>query len=436
MYRTAMYRTAMYQTAMYQTMISRLSIVCISVLFSVNGSSLIAVETPAVETGEASAVQFKKLVLTHEYYCDGIAAGDINGDEHLDIVAGPYWYEGPSFESAHEFYPAVAIEKEPSPSNSMFSFVRDFNGDGHQDILVLGRVHKHAARWYENPGGKQLKKAGVWQSHFVFDFVRGESPMLADVDRDGLPELLTHWDGRWGMIEPKADDPYAAWLFHPVGADEQWKQFYHGEGFGDVNLDGRLDLIINDGWYEHPEDSASEEWPFHRNRFSEGRGGAQMFAYDVDGDGDNDVVTAADGHGWGLEWYEQLTTAGAVQFKRHKIMGDRSQETQFGVAFSQPHALDLCDIDGDGLKDILVGKRMWAHGPEGDVEPNADPVLYWFQLQRDPEGQVQFVPRLIDKQSGVGTQVQAIDVNGDDRLDVLTVSKLGTFVFLNQGSAE
>ena len=157
-----------------------------------------------------------------------------------------------------------------------------------------------------------------------------------------------------------------------------------------------------------------------------------MFAYDVDGDGDNDVISSIDGHGWGLAWYEQSRGEdGRIDFAEHRIMGDRSEMKMYGVAFSQPHALALADVDSDGLSDIIIGKRLWAHGPTGDVEPNAAPVVYWFKLQREPTGAVRFVPHLIDDRSGVGVQITAQDVNGDKQVDVLTVSKRGTFVFLN-----
>ncbi len=215
-------------------------------------------------------LRFQRQVLSDQYYCDGVAAGDINSDGHLDIVAGPFWYEGPEFKKSHAFYEPVVLPREPSPSNSMFSFVYDFNGDSNPDILVLGRVHKHEAKWYENPGTTD----GYWKSHFAFERVRGESPALVDIDGDAAPEVICHWDGRWGWIHPDASDPYQPWTFHPIGDDEGWPQFYHGEGVGDVNGDGRLDLILNDGWYQQPErGSEKKSWLFHRHRFSQGRGG-------------------------------------------------------------------------------------------------------------------------------------------------------------------
>jgi len=153
-----------------------------------------------------------------------------------------------------------------------------------------------------------------------------------------------------------------------------------------------------------------------------------MVCFDVDGDDDQDVVTSLNAHEWGLAWFENQGNT----FERHMIMGDREEQPQYGVAFSQPHALEAGDLNGDGLPDIVTGKRMWAHGPTGDVEPNADPVIYWFELTRSSSGKTRFRPHEIDRQSGVGVQIALADLNGDQALDVLSASKLGTFVFFNE----
>lgn len=376
----------------------------------------------------AGLVGFEKQTLETQYYCDGLDVGDFNRDGHTDIVAGPYWYEGPGFDRRHEIYAPTPFEPAKEQSNSMFSYVHDFDGDGWPDVLVLGRIHLHPARWYENPRGEE----GPWKEHFVFERVRGEAPPFVDIDGDGAPELICHWEGRWGWIAPERGRPTERWKFHPVTEPGEYNQFYHGTGVGDVDGDGRLDLILNDGWWGQPSGGSSgEPWTPHAFRFAK-RGGAQMLTQDVDGDGDRDVVTSLDAHGWGLAWFEQVREEGRIALRPHSIMGDRSEEARYGAAFSQPHALALGDIDGDGLADLVTGKRRWAHGPSGDVEPDGEPVVYWFRLVRVPGGAVRYEPHRIDGSSGVGTQIVVADVNGDGATDVLTASKLGTFVFRNR----
>ncbi len=388
-----------------------------------------------LDSPSVSPVRFERIVLTDKYYCDGIHYGDIDRDGVLDIVAGPFWYQGPDFRRARAFYSPVALPPEKSPSDSMFSFVHDFSGDGWPDILVIGRVHLHPAYWYENPGARVTISDEPWQKHYAFERVQGESPPFVDLDGDGRPQLVCHWQGRWGWIEPDWQQPRAPWKFQPLSEVAEWKEFYHGTGVGDLNGDGRPDLVLNDGWFEQPETSdarRNQSWPWHPFKLSDDRGGAQILIYDVDGDGDNDVISAMNAHGWGLAWFEQVRDRDRLTFQKHPVMGTRDDIARFGVAFTQPHALDAGDINGDGLPDLIVGKRMWAHGPAGDIEPSAAPVLYWFELQRDPQTGARFVPHLVDQRSGVGVQVVAVDIDGDGDVDILTASKLGSFLFRNE----
>jgi hypothetical protein len=100
---------------------------------------------------------------------------------------------------------------------------------------------------------------------------------------------------------------------------------------------------------------------------------------------------------------------------------------------TQMHAFDLADMDGDGLKDFVTGKRFWAHAPPTDPESDAPSMLYWFKLVRGEGGKaVDFVPYPIDNDSGVGTQVTIADMNGDKLPDVIVGNEKGAFVFLHE----
>ena len=87
-------------------------------------------------------------------------------------------------------------------------------------------------------------------------------------------------------------------------------------------------------------------------------------------------------------------------------------------------------MNSDGLMDIVTGKRFWAHGKDGpDPDSNGAAVLYWFKLVRPATGQAEFIPYLIDDDSGVGTQVTAGYISNPKYPDVVVGNKKGVVVF-------
>ncbi len=369
---------------------------------------------------------FEKIKLTDDYHSEGASFGDFNRDGTMDVVSGPYWYEGPAFKQRHEYYPAKVFPKERGYADRFFSFIHDLNGDGWDDVFAVGFPSKDSY-WYENPRGA----GGHWKKHLAARAVGNESPTLGDLTGDGKPELVYNTGGLLGYARQNKRNAAAPWEFHPISPKGDWHHFTHGLGLGDVNGDGRMDVLMKDAWWEQPASlEGGPVWKKHPVRFA--GNAAQMYAYDVDGDGDNDVVTSLQAHGYGLAWYEHVKNdAGAITFTRHLIMGSKESDNPYGVKFSQLHALNLIDMDGDGLKDILTGKCRWAHGPRGDAEPNAAPVIFWFKLVRKG-GKVSWLPHLIDDDSGIGRQVEAGDISGNQLADVVVGNKKGAYVLLQR----
>jgi hypothetical protein len=393
---------------------------------------------PLIGRAEKPLPEFKKITLSDKFYCEGANYGDFNKDGKLDVAAGPYWYEGPDFQKKHEIYPPVAFDPHHY-SNNFLTFTGDFNGDGWLDVLYVPFPGTDAY-WYENPG----RSGGPWKKHLAVHDCGNESPAWADLIGQGRPQLIyctsSKSGGHLGYATWDPAKPNDPWVFHPITLkDSRYQRFTHGLGVGDINGDGRKDVVEASGWWEQPA-RLEEGKPWIKHPFKFAEAGAQMAVYDVDGDGLADIITAWHCHQYGMVWYQQQRNGapgtpgrGEISWKQHVILPPQPDLKSGALRISQMHSLDLADIRGDGLKGFVTGKRYWAHGPEGDKEPAAPAVLYWFELRRDKQAGVQFIPHMIDDNSGVGTQVIAKDLNGDGVPDIIVGNKKGVFVFLSQG---
>jgi putative membrane-bound dehydrogenase-like protein len=377
--------------------------------------------------GKPAKVSFKKTTLERAFRSEGVGMGDFNNDGLLDISAGSVWYEQPNTltrrasEGAAPWTMHVLGTKANSfdiktYGDTFMNWAEDLDGDGRQDLIVVDFPGKQTW-WFQNPGHTSQEP---WKKHVVVPVTNDESPQYTDVDGDGRRELV-YGDGakRLALARPQAN-PLVEWRATPISApgDVNIVNFYHGLGIGDINKDGRNDIVVPNGWWEAPVETTNEVWVFHPAPF--GAPQAHMYVYDFDGDGDNDVVGSS-AHSVGIWWYEQ---DGKV-WKTHLI--DKS--------IAQTHSLVLADINGDGLPDLVTGKRFYAHNGR-DPGENEPPEIAWYELSRDSDaagglrgGQPKWTKHVFDDDSGVGTQFEVHDMNGDGLLDVIVANKRGVFYF-------
>ncbi len=391
------------------------------------------------KTAPPTTVSFEKIQLLDKYVTEGASVGDIDADGHPDIIAGPLWWKGPDFKRCYayapiKYFPITGPGLEGYATN-FFTYPDDFNGDKWTDILRIGLPGENS-QWVKNPGKTKFSITdSVPEPKYSNATINvcHESPNLVNVIGDEKKELLAFSEGRLVLGIPTSENK-KGWKTLAISPhdSERFPVYSHGLGAGDINADGLIDVFERSGWWEQPEGwDESTPWKYHSYPFSLGTGGAQMFAYDVDGDGDNDVVTSMDAHGYGLSWHEQLSGQDGIGFKEHVVMTNLPEDNAYGASFSQLHALALTDIDNDGILDIVTGKCYYAHN--GRDPGSEDPaVLYWFRTVRSPDGCAELIPYKIDDDSGVGRQISTGDLNNDGKIDIVTANKKGVFAFIQK----
>jgi hypothetical protein len=364
----------------------------------------------------AGEIQFTKQTLCEDFFSEGCAVGDFNRDGKPDVLAGPFWYESPDW-TPHEIRKPGEFQAKGGYSLSFGCGVEDVNNDGWDDAIVIGFPGKEGW-WYENPKGGD----GHWTERVFSECVCNESPLAIDYDLDGRRDLVfpSENDGSWAWYKAPSEVGGTEWARNIISASPSpgTHRFAHGVGVGDLNVDGRNDVIITEGWWEGPEDPTKPDWVFHTAKL--GPHCAHMHVYDFDRDGDMDVVSSS-AHDYGIWWFEQgKDSSGATTWTQHEI----------AKAISQTHALELVDMNADGAPDLVTGKRYYAHnGHDPGAEEPA--VVCWYEYKFE-DGKPSWTYHQIDDNSGVGTQFVVDDINKDGKPDIATSNKKGTFVFIQE----
>lgn len=392
-----------------------------------------------VHQAEETSPNFRKQVLSEFFYSFTAASADFNRDGVADIVSGPLIYFGPDYTKSREIYPAEAFNETSGFSgDAWIQSADDFTGDGWPDVIATN-YGPTGITLYVNPGKEDRR----WDKYKVVDEVQSEVAVFRDVDGDGKAEIVYMGGGQVRYAKPDPANPTGKWIVKNVS--EKGYGAAHGMGVGDINGDGRMDIVTALGWWEGPATPSAATWTYHPQAF--GRyghgivGGATMGVYDVNGDGKADVVTALNAHGWGLAWYEQKRDGDKITFVQHMIADDlnTTKENAGGVAFSEPHGSAFADMNGDNIPDFIVGKRYLSHlNTYLDPDPFGQPVLYVYKVVRDAKapGGARFAPELVDNKSGAGSDLLVMDFNHDGAMDIVTATRFGTMIFWGKPQAK
>src|SRR5215204_6038653 len=195
---------------------------------------------------EQLSANYSILRLTPFYYSFASAAADFDRDGNMDIVSGPFIFLGPDFTKVREFYMALSTNPSTSFSPNWLEFAGDFTGDGWPDVLLASTS---GTRLYVNPKGEPRR----WDSYLgVVPPAPNVSEVSAmkDIDGDGTPDLVYASAGAIRWAKPDPANPTGPWLSTQVG--EQGTYAAHGIGAGDINGDGRVDILNVYGWWEQP----------------------------------------------------------------------------------------------------------------------------------------------------------------------------------------
>jgi hypothetical protein len=351
-------------------------------------------------------------------HAEGISLLDMNGDGFLDLLSGAYWYENPGANGGqwkqHQFR-TVGIHNEFV--SDCGEWIIDVDHDGHPDLVTTGWI-SNGLWWYRNPGPQAIAAGEMWKAEKITDSFDTEGGAFADINGDGKPDLaLAHYN-RSGVlwVDFSGDRPRV----HHLGGREQDG---HGIGIADINGDGKPDILTTHGWFEQI-DANNDKWQWHQD-WDLGDAGFPILGYDVNHDGKLDLIYGQ-GHGYGLYWLEQSGTLQHHTWIRHTI--DES--------FSQSHALALIDIDGDGIPELITGKRYRGHS--GDDPGSYDPVVvYAYKLPTKAQFASTSDPAFtrialsVNGTASAGTQFVAADLDHDGDIDIASAGKLGVHVLEN-----
>jgi hypothetical protein len=373
---------------------------------------------PAADPDKPAPPEFSEHLIQDGYgYAYGLAAADIDGDGHLDLVSSDAtgnalsWYENDGKGNFRRHY----IAKDEEGWFERLA-VGDINGDGKPDVVVVKNLHGDIV-WFENPG--KPREDRPWKRHVIIakDFPGAYDVTLADIDGDGdLDVAASSWvkGNRFAWFENVGSPGKGEkWVMHPIDekvAETRTIRAAHFKGGGNIDLLGTArtaNLVV---WYENPGKEVGGMQPWKKHVIDDkSPSPTHGHPVDLDGDGDTDVVMAlgfntakgtADTHQ--VVWYENVGKPGdGTVWKKH-VIGELEQAFEAVAA----------DLNGDGKLDVVAS--AWSVPGQ----------LVWFENPGDPKGK--WTKHVLKEKWPMANSVVVGDFNGDKRLDIAATAERGS----------
>lgn len=389
-----------------RALISALGILC----FAGECASLAADSAPQGAMN-VRRIEWEKTKLDDGAY-EAAGVFDVNNDGKLDIVCGGFWYEAPNW-TKHKICD-LALQGEYYDDFSTIPM--DINGDGYLDF-VTGGWWGQTLFWRENPKGQPVE----WKTHNIDQVGSIETTRGWDVDGDGELEIVPNTPGNplcvFKLIRDSAGKGTGQFKKYQISAEPQG----HGLGFGDVLGNGKGCFITPSGWWEPMGDPLTGEWKFHQE-WSFGSASVPMIAADVNGDGVNEIIVGQ-AHGYGLDYYTRKDNAdGTRTWTKHPI----------DPWFSQYHEMIWIDVDGDGENELVTGNRFRAHCGNEPGETDIV-GLWYFKWNGESFTKCVIDHGKKGEASGTGIYMWIGDIDGSGKLDIVAPGKEGLYLFRNLG---
>ena len=323
-----------------------------------------------------------------------IHAADIDGDGHIDLAAGAWWYRNPGAPVGNWERRAIG-----DPANDVV-LLADFNRDGSVDVLATRwRVDTPDARFVfaENDG-----RGNFWMHTDLpagaGDFLQGVA--MGSFGNDGESGIALSWHRSRDELDkgiqlltiPKypAKEPWRIEQLARTSQDEALS-------VGDIDRDGHLDLLLGTRWMRNE----GGRWSTHRIDPENNNPPDRNRLVDINGDGRLDAVVGfkAISSPGEVVWYEQNENSQAP-WTKHLI----------GTVIG-PMSLDVVDIDGDGDLDVIVG--------EHDLKNPEKARLLIFENIDGRGGK--WRERVIYTGDEHHDGAIAVDVDGDGDLDIVSI---------------